>query len=604
VRTGCLTCKARKVKCDETKPACLRCVKTGRRCDGYAPVSPPSGRSGLALSPQLTPEFESAEERRAFDYYRARSAPLIGSALDIEFWGGLVVKLSVREPVVRHAMLALSSLHEASSLGGVDTVGFQRSFAFAGYGKAISSMRQWDPQRSSEAIPLLVCLLFVCIEFLLGDDPSSQLHICQGREILFRMEQTHSPDFALVKRFLAPVYMRLSLPGFFRAGRPAPMPPHLLGTTVVPAEFESLDQARSLLYYLVDDSLRITVEGKPAVYDPNMTSEHWEGLRSLQDRLHSQLRQWNISFAMLLASLPPTTSRTVSDTQRLLQILYEASTIWVATALQPLEIAYDDHIPAFTSIVSNATALIQSGAYQSPHRVFAFETEIIAPLYWTAIKCRHPLLRRTALRLLMRDEMKNRRENIWATQTVVAVASRVIELEEQDLAKPPGFLHWEGVFGEPGENMSYTSDSYDEPEVYPQISPEMDMGAPPDTFEVYEGELTVPVDHPPTIRRAEVDAMDWPSDEEHGPFPVPKMPYRFRSQEPRPFTPMPMAPAPAMSIDLGSMGTEPPYGVPEMQRIKNTLIGPVQDGGVWVTVFRNAKDGGTTWDVTREFLKQ
>ncbi|KAH7020756.1 uncharacterized protein B0I36DRAFT_25338 [Microdochium trichocladiopsis] len=35
VRTGCITCKVRKVKCDETSPACLRCIKAGRTCEGY-----------------------------------------------------------------------------------------------------------------------------------------------------------------------------------------------------------------------------------------------------------------------------------------------------------------------------------------------------------------------------------------------------------------------------------------------------------------------------------------------------------------------------------------------------------------------------------------
>lgn len=35
VRTGCTTCKIRRVKCDETKPNCKRCTSTGRKCDGY-----------------------------------------------------------------------------------------------------------------------------------------------------------------------------------------------------------------------------------------------------------------------------------------------------------------------------------------------------------------------------------------------------------------------------------------------------------------------------------------------------------------------------------------------------------------------------------------
>ncbi|KAL3466723.1 hypothetical protein BJX64DRAFT_284281 [Aspergillus heterothallicus] len=32
---GCYTCRARKVKCDETKPVCKRCVKGNRTCGGY-----------------------------------------------------------------------------------------------------------------------------------------------------------------------------------------------------------------------------------------------------------------------------------------------------------------------------------------------------------------------------------------------------------------------------------------------------------------------------------------------------------------------------------------------------------------------------------------
>ncbi|KAF1730399.1 putative transcriptional regulatory protein [Beauveria bassiana] len=34
-RTGCLTCRARHIKCDETKPACRRCATGQRECRGY-----------------------------------------------------------------------------------------------------------------------------------------------------------------------------------------------------------------------------------------------------------------------------------------------------------------------------------------------------------------------------------------------------------------------------------------------------------------------------------------------------------------------------------------------------------------------------------------
>lgn len=35
-RNGCLTCKRRRRKCDETKPHCLNCINSNRICEGYA----------------------------------------------------------------------------------------------------------------------------------------------------------------------------------------------------------------------------------------------------------------------------------------------------------------------------------------------------------------------------------------------------------------------------------------------------------------------------------------------------------------------------------------------------------------------------------------
>ena len=34
-RTGCITCKAKRLKCDENKPACEQCTRKGLVCEGY-----------------------------------------------------------------------------------------------------------------------------------------------------------------------------------------------------------------------------------------------------------------------------------------------------------------------------------------------------------------------------------------------------------------------------------------------------------------------------------------------------------------------------------------------------------------------------------------
>ncbi|KAE8413553.1 hypothetical protein BDV36DRAFT_268138 [Aspergillus pseudocaelatus] len=35
VSLGCITCKARRVKCDETRPSCQQCSLQGTTCGGY-----------------------------------------------------------------------------------------------------------------------------------------------------------------------------------------------------------------------------------------------------------------------------------------------------------------------------------------------------------------------------------------------------------------------------------------------------------------------------------------------------------------------------------------------------------------------------------------
>jgi hypothetical protein len=70
-RTGCLTCRARRVKCDEQVPQCMRCAVANVACAGYEPqrvVVPikPKDRTRqqrqIASSPMLSPTQSSQRE--------------------------------------------------------------------------------------------------------------------------------------------------------------------------------------------------------------------------------------------------------------------------------------------------------------------------------------------------------------------------------------------------------------------------------------------------------------------------------------------------------------------------------------------------------------
>src|SRR5256885_1456040 len=96
VCTGCVTCKIRRVKCDENKPACLKCIKSGRKSDGYVPLKTwifevrtrddTSSLPSLISSPSA--DYSDPVERRALLFFRERTAPVLSSfaAVAQKFW--------------------------------------------------------------------------------------------------------------------------------------------------------------------------------------------------------------------------------------------------------------------------------------------------------------------------------------------------------------------------------------------------------------------------------------------------------------------------------------------------------------------------------------
>ncbi|KAH8698609.1 hypothetical protein BGW36DRAFT_426307 [Talaromyces proteolyticus] len=110
VRTGCYTCRRRKVKCDEAKPACRACGQLGLRCEGYAPrykfcdpqtfetiqwattVVPGTGSpSQQLLSPKSLRDSETS-------LYPASSASVAGSDTASDFPSSVVGTLNHSKP--------------------------------------------------------------------------------------------------------------------------------------------------------------------------------------------------------------------------------------------------------------------------------------------------------------------------------------------------------------------------------------------------------------------------------------------------------------------------------------------------------------------------
>ena len=166
-RTGCLTCKARRVKCDETRPFCQRCTKAGRACDGYKPPPRvhlhticPRPQSRLLVLAKPLKDIESI----ALDFFRLATIHQLPCASATETpWEHVALDLVYQQPSIAAAASACAALHRAETDVKDDN---QREFALQQYNKSLSLLRDYISKLRAETtdddnlVVLVACLLF------------------------------------------------------------------------------------------------------------------------------------------------------------------------------------------------------------------------------------------------------------------------------------------------------------------------------------------------------------------------------------------------------------------------------------------------------------
>lgn len=117
------------------------------------------------------------------------------------------------------------------------------------------------------------------------------------------------------------------------------------------------------------------------------------------------------------------------------------------------ETAWDAHVVDFETIVSLAGKLpglkideeLKAKARPAGpmlakrctlRDLFTFEMGAMPAVYFTALKCRDPVIRRRAIQVLA--GMRPRREGLWDARQLEAIAKRVLEVEEGDGIRSEG----------------------------------------------------------------------------------------------------------------------------------------------------------------------
>ncbi|KAJ5266814.1 hypothetical protein N7478_009622 [Penicillium angulare] len=129
-KTGCITCRRRKKKCDETKPACLNCQKNAVVCEGYPPKEIwKSGKQKMADAvrthvatvprnlPILIDGIETEIDRRFLDHFVygfSRVLTLIND--DSNPFKEILLPMATQHRGLMHSLMCLSGSH----LSGLD----------------------------------------------------------------------------------------------------------------------------------------------------------------------------------------------------------------------------------------------------------------------------------------------------------------------------------------------------------------------------------------------------------------------------------------------------------------------------------------------------
>ena len=141
-----------------------------------------------------------------------------------------------------------------------------------------------------------------------------------------------------------------------------------------------------------------------------------------------------------MLALPPTHSPFEVFAYRLLLLYYRVATILAGTCISSSpETSFDQHLPVFLRIISQCIELYNfshpngerhpKGHHDpeptSPNSVS--DMGWIAPLYFTAIKCRNHRIRHQAVELL---QLTPHKEGIFSANLAITVARKVTEIEE------------------------------------------------------------------------------------------------------------------------------------------------------------------------------
>ncbi|KAI1264939.1 hypothetical protein F5Y18DRAFT_388960 [Xylariaceae sp. FL1019] len=487
-RLGCKTCKIRRIKCDLSRPSCSKCTSTGRSCDGYSerPFALKAdsgsgddleglddgtrrrGRSELCtmmhgcetkqrqsryhgpilqhLQPLMVlPVDGSAQEGMGF--FEQVSIRHLNEYQPCAPWRRTLMFFSQTVPTVRYAAVALGLMYR-KYLSCMSSTGTHRPAFFDNlspdnapllyYNRAIHLLLTQEVGDVAEktTITLLVCYLFTCFEHLSGNDVQAMKHLRGGVELSRSIGDNNDLDdhaqpteLHMITNQVKQQIRRLDMQAATSLVDwvPADIQDTIMSQLLLhDSAFRSLDEAADHLQTLVARVMRIRNAEQQMCPTGDVPLPH----PSYKDMVLGQLETWSCLFRNMLrqGALYKTDSKSYRPIS-LLRLQYTISWTLLSSYGPGREMEYDNYLPYFQQCIALAEEVASAHEQYSgsARPTFTAELGILPVLYIIGAKCRHPTVRREALRILRRQAM---REGVWDSITASRVVERIIEIEE------------------------------------------------------------------------------------------------------------------------------------------------------------------------------
>jgi hypothetical protein len=399
----------------------------------------------LALQKPPAELSDTGTERRSFGDDKIQLIAEVTGSFEPNFWDILALHLCHRDTTIRQCVSALSIMYEAHKYGEGQSM-VPQTKSLCAYNEALRDVRNHISLADQQPeVTLICCIIFAWIELLLNNMEAGLRHLESGLKIL-QAHRTERPmdtvllyDTEDVHRALDRSFTRLSVQLSLH-GCPMPkwtaasvMTP-IFTTGPIPSSFANIFEARIWLDNELNSIFvcirktrtenRLITQDKspcdPEVYD---SSALIEIVISKPDRLKqwematgSMIRQLRLSKPQLMASRILYLHLYHTWIGVIVDVVSRTSTVAGETS----DAIYVEHNIAFERMLQVAQAIIKEhDVTVTP--LLSFDMRIIPPLYFVALKCRVPRLRRLAIELLKRTPEE---ESLWRRQTAVQCAER------------------------------------------------------------------------------------------------------------------------------------------------------------------------------------